>query len=402
MVIRLFDPWLGGTQKQAHRLARALLDEGVDVQLATGWWFRGTRQRETIDGIPVFRNHTLWEGFGIRGARTFGGYVYILTLLWHLWRRRRTYDVIHVHGLSYHTFAAAIASRWLHKPMVTKLANSGAASDILKMRGGQHLALTRFMLPTALRNGRFVALNRAVERELLDAGVQRERITTIPNGIGLQVAPGAFDARLHRPARALFVGRLHHQKGVDVLLRAARRLRELDPQLAVAYRIVGDGPLRDELSSLTRELGLTKEVEFWGERGDVPGFLRDTDVFVLPSRAEGISNALLEAMSLGLPVIASAVPGNEDVVEHEREGLLFPVDDPESLATAIRRVLRDADLRERLGRHARRAVESRYPIERVADRYRALYRELMDGPTPGREPDPMLMAPTAPEAPRPR
>lgn len=401
MVIRLFDPWLGGTQKQAHRLARALLDEGVDVQLVTGWWFRGTQQRETIDGIPVFRNHTLWEGFGIRGARTFGGYVYILTLLWHLWRRRRTYDVIHVHGLSYHTFAAAIASRWLHKPMVTKLANSGAASDILKMREGQHLALTRFMLPTALRNGRFVALNRAVERELLDAGVPRERITTIPNGIGLQVGSGAFDARLHRPAHALFVGRLHHQKGVDVLLRAARRLRELDPQLEVAYQIVGDGPLRDELSSLTRELGLTKEVEFWGERGDVPSFLRDADVFVLPSRAEGISNALLEAMSLGLPVIASAVPGNEDVVEHQREGLLFPVDDPESLATAIRRVLRDADLRERLGHHARRAVESRYPIERVADRYRALYRELMGSPTPGHEPDPMLMAPT-PEVPRPR
>jgi glycosyltransferase involved in cell wall biosynthesis len=399
MVIRLFDPWLGGTQKQAHRLARELLEKGVDVQLVTGWWFRGTRQREVIDGIPVFRNHTLWEGFGIRGARTFGGYVYILTLLWHLWRRRRTYDVIHVHGLSYHTFATALASRWLDKPMVTKLANSGAASDILKMREGQHLALSRFMLPTALRSGRFVALNRAVERELLDAGVPGERITTIPNGIDPQVAPEGFDGRLHRPPRVLFVGRLHHQKGVDVLLRAARLLRERDPHLAVSYQVVGDGPLRDELSALTRELGLTKEVEFWGERGDVPSFLRDTDVFVLPSRAEGISNALLEAMSLGLPVIVSAVPGNEDVVEHEREGLLVQVDDPGSLTTAIRRVLGDADLRERLGHHARRAVESRYSIVRVADRYQALYRELVGGETLGHETGPMPMAPKTPEVP---
>jgi glycosyltransferase involved in cell wall biosynthesis len=183
MVIRLFSPWVGGTQTQALRLARALRDRGVDVRFVTGRWFRGTPREETIDGVPVFRNHTLWEGFGIRGARKFGGYLYLLTLWWHLWRRRDTYDVIHVHGLSYHTFAAVIAGGRLGKPTLTKLANSGSASDIRKMRSDQHLALSRWMLPAALRCDRFVALTETVQRELEEAGVSGARITRIPNGI---------------------------------------------------------------------------------------------------------------------------------------------------------------------------------------------------------------------------
>lgn len=378
MVIRLFYPWLGGTQRQVHRLARELLDRGVEVRIVTGWWFRGTPQRETIDGIPVFRNHTLWEGFGVRGARTLAGYLYILTLLWHLWRRRDAYDVVHVHGLSYHTFAAALAGRWLGKPTIAKLANSGRASDIGKMREGQHLALSRLMLPTALRCDRFVALNAAVERELLEAGVPGEAIVRIPNGIELPGAAVAEGVRgSGRAPRVIFVGRLHPQKGVDVLLRAVALLRERRPGMEVRYDLVGEGPQKDELVALAGELGVGSVVRFLGNRDDVEALLADADVFVLPSRAEGMSNALLEAMSRGLPVVAAAVPGNTDVLEHGTTGILVEPDDPERLAEALSEVLDDPDLRERLGRAARHAVEDRYTIGAVGERYLALYRELL-------------------------
>jgi glycosyltransferase involved in cell wall biosynthesis len=377
MVIRLFYPWLGGTQRQAHRLAKELIDRGVQVHLVTGWWFRGTPQRETIDGMSVFRNHTLWEGFGIRGARTFGGYLYIFTLLWYLWRYRDSYDVIHVHGLSYHTFAGSLAGRWLRKPTIAKLANSGRASDIMKMRKGQHLALSRFMLPIALRCDRFVALNAAVTRELLDAGVPAARILHIPNGIAVGTMPIPSAREFHRPARVLFVGRLHRQKGVDVLLRAAAWIRERRPTASIRFDVVGDGPLREELFALATDLDVASEVRFLGYRDDVAPFLDRADAFVLPSRAEGISNALLEAMAVGLPVVASAVPGNTDVVEHDANGLLVDVDDPGSLGAALLRLLDEPDLRGRLGREARRTVETRYSIEQVADRYFNLYRELV-------------------------
>jgi glycosyltransferase involved in cell wall biosynthesis len=380
MVVRLFYPWLGGTQRQAHRLAKELIDRGVQVRLVTGWWFRGTPQRETIDGMPVFRNHTLWEGFGVRGARTFGGYLYIFTLLWHLWRQRHSYDVIHVHGLSYHTFAASLAGRWLRKPTITKLANSGRASDIMKMRKSQHLALSRFMLPVALRCDRFVALNQAVTRELLDAGVPGERVLHIPNGIEVGTTPRLSDRELHRPARVVFIGRLHEQKGVDVLLRALAWIREWRPEAGLRCDVVGDGPLSDELSALARDLDVVSDVRFLGYRDDVAPFLGRADAFVLPSRAEGISNALLEAMAVGLPVVASDVPGNADVVEHEVNGLLVEVDDPGSLAAALLRLVDEPALRRRLGGEARRTVNTRYSIEHVAQRYVTLYRELVSSP----------------------
>jgi L-malate glycosyltransferase len=374
MVIRLFYPWLGGTQSQADRLSRELIRRGLPVRLVTGWWFRGTPQRETIDGIPVFRNTTLWEFFGVRGLRKFGGYLYIATLLWRLWRTRRSYDVIHVHGLSYHTYAAALAGRWLHRPTIAKIANSGSASDIDKMRRGDHLALSRYMLPTALRCDRFVALNEAVVRELVAAGVPERRIVRIPNGIEVPSLHERATA-LHDPAGVVFVGRLHEQKGVDTLLRAFARLRTQRPDARIDLRLIGDGPRRPELEALARELVV--DAAFLGERDDVATQLEDADVFVLPSRAEGMSNALLEAMTAGLPAIVTNIPGNADVIRHEQNGLLVEPDDADGLAAAIGRLLDDAALRERLGGAARDTVETGYALDRVATHYVALYEELL-------------------------
>ena len=374
MVVRLYHPWVGGTERQAHKLARALIASGVDVQVVTGRWFRGTARSEVIDGVPVFRNHTLWEFFGIRGLRKFGGYLYIATLLLHLWRRRNSYDVIHVHGLNYHTFAATLAGRRLGKPVVTKLANSGSASDVLKMRESRQLALARFMLPTALRSDRFVALNPDVVAELAAAGVPPDRIVNVPNGVETHHAPRT-DHRLHDPARVLYVGRLHSQKGLDTLLHAFAVLRrQLDHR--VTLRIVGAGPLGDTLVALADRLGISAAVDFVGQRDDVVRELDGADVFVLPSRAEGLSNALLEAMAAGIPPIVSDIPGNRDVVEDGRTGLVVAVDDVAALASALARVLTDERLRSALGSAARVAADESYGLGSVAARYEDLYAAL--------------------------
>jgi glycosyltransferase involved in cell wall biosynthesis len=377
MVVRLFFPWIGGTERQALRLAKELMTQGVQVQVVTGRWTRGTARTETIEGVDVFRNHTLWEFFGIRGARKLGGYLYILTLIWHLWRRRHSYDVIHVHALNYHTFAAVLAGRWLGRPVVTKLANSGSASDIDKMRQGQQLALSHLMLPMALRSDRFVAVNEAVVRELTAAGVPATRIARIPNGVERSRVNADRNYQLHDPVRLVFVGRLHEQKGVDVLLRSFGELRARRPQQRLCLRLVGDGPLRGRLLAFAQEMDVSRDVEFVGARGDVAELLDRSDVFVLPSRAEGLSNALLEAMSVGLPVVASGVPGNEDVITHDRDGLLFKARDANSLTSELIRMLDDDRLREAIGRRARLTVEERYGMRRVARQYFELYEELM-------------------------
>ena len=204
MVVRLFHPWVGGTERQAQTLARRLADRGVDVRIVTGRWFRGTPRRDEIDGIQVFRNHTLWEGFGIRGLRTLGGYLYMVTLAWHLWRTRSTYDVIHAHGMNYHSAVAVQTGHLCGRPSITKLANSGEASDVDKMRHDRQLRGARFLLPAALRSDRFVALNAAVVDELRAVGVPEERIISLPNGVDLDgVVPKADHAARRRRPRGV-------------------------------------------------------------------------------------------------------------------------------------------------------------------------------------------------------
>lgn len=377
MLVRLFHPWIGGTERQALKLSQALAEKGVDVQIVTGWWFRGTPQREVVEGIPVFRNLTLWEMFGIKGLRKFGGYLYILTLLLYLWRRRAAYDVIHVHGLSYHTFAAVLAGRWFGRKTLTKLANSGPASDIFKMRIGQQLAFSHYMLPTALGSDRFVALTGTIVEELINAGVPAVHISELVNGVEHDRIAARSNYALHHPPRLIYVGRLHEQKGVDVLLQAFGQLIERDLAQGACLKIVGDGPLRNALVSLAEDLNISHRVEFFGETNCVLEQLYQADIFVLPSRAEGISNALLEAMACGLPVVVSEVPGNADVVQDEENGLVFTTEDPNSLAQALSLLLEQSDLRQQLGRMARQTVEERYSLNFVADRYIAMYQELL-------------------------
>lgn len=377
MVVRLFFPWVGGTEGQAYRLAKELLKKNVSVQIVTGWWFRGTPQHETMDGIPIFRNQTLWEMFGVRGLRKFGGYLYIASLLWHLWRQRDNYDVLHVHGLNYHAAATVLAGRRLHRKTIVKLANSGQASDIRKMEAGQQLPLSRYLLPTALRSDRFVATSGAIAQELVAAGVQAEKIVNLPNGVEVASITAKSDYALHEPARLIFVGRLHEQKGLDTLLAAYQRLLARLPDRQVRLRLLGDGPLRAELVRLAASLGVTEQIEFMGTTPEVYGYLLQSDIFVLPSRAEGHSNALLEAMACGLPVLASDIQANAEVVGVGRSGLTFAVGDPESLARNLARLLDEPDLRERLGRAARQVATDCYGMSAVADRYVALYREIL-------------------------
>ena len=378
MVVRLFFPWIGGTEKQAYKLAKTLMKRGIEVEIVTGWWFRGTSQHEMIDGIPVFRNITLWEMFGIRGLRRFGGYLYIVTLLWYLGRNRNDYDIIHVHGLNYHTFACVLAGRWFNKPVIAKLANSGLESDIKKMYREQQLPLESYMLPTTLGCDYFLATTETIVEELTAEGVQKEKILQLPNGVETDVIRPKEDYGFDEDIIIAFVGRLHQQKGLDILLQGFNILLDKFPSNKIRLQIVGDGPLKSELMALVSRLGLDSKVDFVGKSINVFPYLEKTDIFVLPSRAEGLSNALLEAMAFGLPVIASNIPANKVLVQNEVTGLLFEVESADSLANALSSYLISEDLRRQMGSSARKLIETKYSLDGVSDRYIDLYNTLLD------------------------
>lgn len=172
------------------------------------------------------------------------------------------------------------------------------------------------------------------------------------------------------------VGRLHWKKGFDYLLEALRRLKQED--MAFKASIVGDGELFAQMRFSIEDLGLTAEVELTGRlpSGNVFEKLRSADIYVLSSHEEGISNAVLEAMAAGLPVVTTEAGGMAEAVRDGVDGFVVPIRDIPALADRIKRLLLDADLRERMGRSARARVESEFTLERQAQVFEMMYQSI--------------------------
>ncbi|GFK95729.1 Glycogen synthase [Fundidesulfovibrio magnetotacticus] len=194
----------------------------------------------------------------------------------------------------------------------------------------------------------------------------------IPNGVDPERYAPRQGAREPGPMRLFFHGRVVRQKGLDVLVQA---LAQLPRGLAWELSIAGDGPARPGLESQLRALGLADRVRFlgWMDRADIALALRRADLFVFPSRDEGMPNAVLEAMASGLPVLATAISGNEDLALPGRTGLTVPPEDAGALAGALARLLADPPLLEAMGREARALVLEHYSWRSVAERYLALF-----------------------------
>ena len=155
------------------------------------------------------------------------------------------------------------------------------------------------------------------------------------------------------------------------------------PSRTIASRlrlvIAGDGPLRAAAEAVVRESGLTDRVWFAGERGDVDSVMRGLDCFALPSLAEGISNTILEAMASGLPVVATRVGGNVELIEDGVTGRLVPSADSTALGQALIDVLTDPESASRMGKAARAHVEARFSLDRMVSDYDRIYSTLLPG-----------------------
>jgi glycosyltransferase involved in cell wall biosynthesis len=377
MIVRQFFPWIGGTERQAQKLAAKLIELGIEVKVVTGWWRWDTPRHEIIDGIPVFRNFTCWSMFGLKGLRKFGGYLYLLSLFWYLWKNRATYDVIHIHKLSYPAFPAVLTGRLLSKKTMIKIANSGQNSDIRQMEANHLLPGQKQMLPVSLGSDRLVAVNKGIIVELGEAGVSLQRIELIPNGVELTLPAAQRDYKLDGTVTVIFVGRLVLQKGLDILLPAFQQVVSSQPHLQWRLWLLGDGVMRAELETLAQQLGVAEQVKFWGPVNGVSDYLAQADIFVLPSRAEGMSNALLEAMGHGLPCIATRIDGNLDLIQHGLNGLLVTPDDTLELAEALINLVGNEALRQKVGKSAYQTIETEYSVDRVAQRYISLYETLL-------------------------
>jgi sugar transferase (PEP-CTERM/EpsH1 system associated) len=297
--------------------------------------------------------------------------------------RRYRPAIVHARGLS---GLDALPSAWLANVPAVLHSEHGWNVDDLEGAKARPALLRRLH---SVFVDRHVVVSRHLGRYLADrVGIDRARIEHICNGVDTtRFVPRGEAGRAPAPEgfwnAASFVvgtvGRLQSVKDQAALLAAAARLLELRRELDARLRIVlvGAGPMEQELRARAAALRLDGRTWFAGAVQDVPSVLASFDVFVLSSLMEGISNTLLEAMACGLPIAASAVGGNVELLRDGDTGLLFPAGDVDALAHHLARMATEADLGLMLGARARAAAVKEFSLEAMTRRYGDLYGRMI-------------------------
>lgn len=353
-----FLPTVGGAEILLHDLAEALVERGHAV---TVWApkVRGADNR-------VAARYCL-RRYGRPSSKRFGARQTLPRLLLETWTRRL--DVLHCHGAYPDGYVGATFKRLTGTPLVIRPHGADILSGEWIDRDPRLAARMRRALLAAdavVAQGEFLA------ERLRSLGVPSATLRVIPNGVRISDEPVRA---LPGVRGVLAVGSLTSKKGFDILLRAFRLVRQRAPDARLT--IAGDGPERARLRELSSALGIADAVCFPGlVTGEAKASLfAAARVFVSSSRREPFANANLEAMAAGLPIVATRVGGNVEMVEDEVSGLLVEPEDPDALARALLRLMEDPRQAEVMGRAARMRAKE-FAWDRMVERYEALYREV--------------------------
>lgn len=357
---------IGGTERQVANLALGIDASQFDLHL--GCLLHSGELLADLESLrvprpefrigPIYSPRTLWQGIRL------GVYV-----------RTNLIQIVHSYGFYPNVFTIPIARLAGARIVVASIRDTG---DLLT-------PTQRWLQKMVCRLADCVLVNaEAIRKSLLDQGYAPGNIVVIRNGITLSKYGGkgrSADLRreLGLPLTARLVGvfsRLNRMKGVEFFLEAAVIVARRYPD--VCFLVVGDGGIKNELEEQARRLGLGSRIAFTGFRSDVPDLLSEVAISVLPSLSEGTSNTLLESMAAGIPVIATRVGGNPEVVEDGVSGLLVTPRDAAALAGAAGRLLDDEDLALRLGAAGMRRVSELYSIQGSVRQTENLYQALVE------------------------
>lgn len=407
-----FHPLVGGSEQQCLAQCRCLRARGCEVTVITFCHDSAWLRSDAVEGMPVMRIAGAVLGRREKLPRLAQRLLYMLALVvlgWTLWRHRARYDLVHLYNLGQLVLPCALVCRLTGRPLLIEVQGAGGGKAETDPKGASLIAgpldsltpwlrvsgrarvggdlesLERLGKPAVrgtlalLRSvGAAVIVKSSRSREYLLAhdfllpGVQ-----LTPNGVDIaRFTPGNGPATSTEKAQTVVcVSRLSYEKGIDVLLQAWRIVHGQVPQARLI--IVGSGPLQTQLERLAAALGTAESVEFAGMQRDVVTQLHRAALAVLPSRIEGMPNALLEAMGCGLACVATRVSGSEDLLQQGMNGLLVEPEDYPALAQALLVLMRDPALAQKYGHLARLTVEQHYSQEHIAAQYIELYESLV-------------------------
>lgn len=358
-----YPPIGGGAGNASANVSRCLAALGHDITVLTAH-FAGQSKLETREGVTIYRIPALRRRQDRSGALeqlAFIASASFWTLNWA--RHNKPNATLAFFGVP----SGAVA--WLLKKIYR-------IPYIVSLRGGDvpgfrpydfktfHKLIGPF-LRVIWHQADAVIANSNGLRDLAIAFDSSIEIPIIPNGVDGSHYKNDF--REWSPARLFSVGRIVYQKGLDLGLRALAQLKDLNWE----WRIAGDGPQIDSLKSLAQELGISDRVIFlgWQNREELTRWYHHSNLFLFPSRHEGMPNAVLEAMSSGLPVVATRIAGSEELVLDGVTGLLVNAEDVDSLRDGLSRLIVEEKIRVQMGQASRQRVETEYSWENVARQY---------------------------------
>lgn len=361
---------VGGTERQFVYLARSLDRSQFDIRV--GCLSRKGEFLKDIEAINIpVSEYTIKSLYSPR----------MLSRQWSFAKdlRREKIRLVHAYGFYPNVFSIP-AARAAGCITIASVRDTGVFTSQVKLKTvTQKIAC---QLADCV-----IANSSAVRDWLVSLGVAKDHIRVIPNGISLSQSPGrpaTFPIRREMgidessPLVAV-VSRLNPAKGVDYFLRAAVTVAQKFP--AARFLVVGssyfDPSYKPSLEKLALDLGLQNRVAFMGERNDVPSILQEATVSVLPSLSEGFSNSLLEAMAAGLPVVATNVGGNPEIVQEGKTGFLVPARDPNALSEAMSRVIASPELGIQLGQAGYERVARNFSLASTVRQTEDLYNDLL-------------------------
>jgi glycosyltransferase involved in cell wall biosynthesis len=377
MITARFHPVIGGAERQCQQVSEDLVASGCRVTVVTRRQGPGLPStlpsRQRMGGVDIVRVLSYGPG-------RVGSILFIVNALLYLARHGRS-GIYHAHDTGAAAWIAVLAGYVYRGRSLIKLRTGRLGYE--RRLGGR---LSRWNLLAVLGLAdRILVVNREVSRFLRSRDISSERVEFVPNGIDTcKYAVPSFQEKIAARQRCrlpldkclvLWVGRLEWVKGIDVLLKAWSTLR---PGIRARSQllIVGEGSATAPLRELARSLDLLHTVRFEPPPDDIRYFYWSADVFVLPSRSEGMSNALLESMATGLPAVASRVGGAPDMITSGENGYLFETQNAQDLANRLEQVLSERRGWSDMGIRAREAVVQKGDIRTTISALLSIYAEL--------------------------
>jgi glycosyltransferase involved in cell wall biosynthesis len=365
----------GGAEQQCRKLSQALSRIGVRVTILAPRLCSETPPREREGDVEIRR-------FRVRKAPNLGGR-YIGSLLawsakvvWWLLAHARDIDIIHVFHGRLHALPAVLGSSLIGKPSLVKIGRGGDAFDLGVVRSKRLIGGSAYRAILNHADG-YIANSREIVDDLLKHDIPPDRIVPVANGVEIPTARSDHErGPIDRPSprNYVYLGRLDSEKRIDILLEGFARFSDTSARLT----IVGDGDSRAESERLASKLGLGGRVQYAGRADDVARYLRPAHFYLSTSVSEGMSNALLEAMSFGVVPLVSEVSGAKGVVEHGHSGFLFEPGNLDDFVSKLE-LTREAAKKDyrAMSDSARETICQKFGIDRIADAHIQIYRTVL-------------------------